>query len=104
MKDMLRVDIKAEEGQYREATGLVRFDDDPQGHFFETVEANAGALADQVTQAVQTVLRRANPNITWEVTTQPWTTPMTERGRYERGLSGAPVPGRKRGPKPRTVK
>lgn len=102
MKDMLRVDISASEGQFREATGLVRFDDDPDGTFFGMIDANTGALSDQISQAVLEVLRRANPNIAWEVTTQQWSTPMTDRGRYERSLTGAPVPGRRRGPKPRT--
>lgn len=102
MKDMLRVDITAEEGQYREATGLVRFDDDPEGHFFNLIDGNAGALTDQITAAVRGVLARTNPNVVFEVKTQAWSTPMTERGRYERGLTGAPVPGKKRGPKAKT--
>lgn len=100
MKDMLRVDISVDEAQYREATGLVRFDDDPNGHFFGLVDSNVGALTDQITAAVRGVLARSNPSIVWEVRTQPWQTPMTERGRYERGVTGEPVPGRKRGPKP----
>ncbi len=102
MKDMLRVDISAETAQYREATGLVRFDDDPEGHFFGLIDSNAGALSDQINQAVLGVLRRANPNIAWEVSSQPWSTPMTDRGRYTRGLTGEPVPGKRRGPKPRS--
>jgi hypothetical protein len=101
MKDMLRVDISADERQFREATGLVRFDDDPDGTFFATIDSNTGALSDQINQAVLGVLRRANANVEWTVSTQPWSTPMTDRGRYERALSGAPVPGKKRGPKPR---
>lgn len=101
MKDYLKVSIEVDENPFREATGLIRFDDDPDGKFYEMVDGNAGALTDRVSAAVREVLARANPEVNWKVNTLPWTTPMTDRGRYERSLTGAPVPGAKRGPKPK---
>jgi hypothetical protein len=101
MKDMLRVDITVDAAQFREATGLVRFDEDPDGEFYRLIDSKSGALTDEITAAVKMVLSRANPKVDWTVSTAPWSTPMTERGRYERGITGEPVPGQKRGPKPK---
>jgi hypothetical protein len=93
---MLRVDISVQEGQFREATGKTRFDDDPQEVFFNAIDANQGALNDEVNRAVRTVLNRTFPNVDWTVTVQQHSTPMTQRGRYARSQNGEPL--RTRGP------
>lgn len=101
MKDMFLVDVTVDEVEYREATGLVRFDEDPSGHFYSTIDSNVGALRDRITAAVRGVLAQANPQVNWQVSTQPWQTPMTARGRYDRAKSGASTSDRRPGRKPR---
>lgn len=96
MKDMLRVDIVVDEVQFREATGQVRFDDDPYQSFFDLVDSNQGSLSDAVNRAVLEVLRRANAKVEWTVSTTPYQTPMTQRGRHERGAAGLPQIGGRR--------
>jgi hypothetical protein len=97
MKDMIRVDVEVDEGQYREATGLVRFDADPQGDFFNLIDSKIGALTDEINAAVLGVLSRANPKIAWRVSATPWSTPMTERGRYARAANGQTHLGKQKG-------
>lgn len=91
LRDQFMVVVDVDAAEYREATGLIRFDQDPGERFFELMDSKVGSLTDEIGQAVRQVLERAQSGVAWKITVRPFSTPMTTRGRHERVRNGKPV-------------
>lgn len=97
LKDQIWVNVQVDVREFREASGLIRFDDDPESAFYNLLDAGLDTLQERISVLVREVYGTKIPGLTFQVTALPGQQPMSSRNRWEREQQGLPPikPGRK---------